>query len=83
MAQEEDIILIHEGKPVGYLVGFADEEDWIDYLMLHNPEFQERLRRSLNVAALEARFIVLEVNDPDGFLAAKQLDRHRLVLDKR
>jgi hypothetical protein len=39
IAQEEDVILIHEGKPVGYLVGFADEDDWIDYLMLHNEEF--------------------------------------------
>ena len=50
MAQEEDIILMHEGKPVGYLVGFADEDDWIDYLMLHNEEFQTRLRRSLQDA---------------------------------
>lgn len=47
VAQEEDVILIHEGKPVGYLVGFADEDDWIDYLMLHDPKFQARLRRSL------------------------------------
>ena len=30
MAQTEDIVLIHEGKPIGYLVGFADEDDWID-----------------------------------------------------
>jgi len=59
MAQEEDIILIHEGKPVGYLVGFADEEDWIDYLMLHNPEFQDRLRRSLQDAR-EGRTIAFE-----------------------
>lgn len=47
VAQEEDVILIHQGKPVGYLVGFADEDDWIDYLMLHDPKFQERLRRSI------------------------------------
>ena len=50
MAQGEDIILMHEGKPVGYLVGFADEDDWIDDLMLHNEEFQTRLRRSLQDA---------------------------------
>jgi hypothetical protein len=47
MAQEEDIVLIHEGKPIGYLVGFADEDDWIDYLMLQDPKFQSKLRRSL------------------------------------
>lgn len=50
MAQEEDVILIYDGKPVGYLVGFADEDDWIDYLMLNNPEFKTRLRRSLKDA---------------------------------
>lgn len=59
MAQEEDIILISEGKPVGYLVGFADEDDWIDYLMLHDPKFQERLRRSLGDAR-EGRTIAFE-----------------------
>jgi hypothetical protein len=47
MAQEEYIVLIHEGKPIGYLVGFADEDDWIDYLMLQDPKFRSRLRRSL------------------------------------
>ncbi|MDY6785013.1 MAG: prevent-host-death protein [Cyanobacteriota bacterium] len=46
IAQEEDVILIHKGEPVGYLVGFADEDDWIDYLMLRDPTFQTRLRRS-------------------------------------
>ena len=50
MAQEEDVILIYDGKPVGYLVGFADEDDWIDYLMLNNPEFKTRLCRSLQDA---------------------------------
>lgn len=59
MAQEEDIIVIDEGKPVGYLVGFADEDDWIDYLMLHNEEFQTRLRRSLGDAR-EGRTIAFE-----------------------
>lgn len=47
MAQEEDIVLIHEGKPIGYLVEFADEDDWIDYLMLQDPKFRSRLHRSL------------------------------------
>jgi hypothetical protein len=59
IAQEEDVILLHEGKPVGYLVGFADEDDWIDYLMLHNEEFQTRLRRSLQDAR-EGRTIAFE-----------------------
>lgn len=59
LAQEEDVILIYEGKPVGYLVGFADEDDWIDYLMLNNPQFQTRLRRSLQDAR-EGKTIAFE-----------------------
>jgi hypothetical protein len=59
LAQEEDVILIYEGKPVGYLVGFVDEDDWIDYLMLNNPEFQTRLRRSLQDAR-EGKTIAFE-----------------------
>lgn len=47
MAEEEDIVLIHEGQPVGYLVGFADEDDWIDYLMLQDPKIRSQLHRSL------------------------------------
>lgn len=47
IAQEEDIVVIHEEKPIGYLVGFADEDDWIDYLMLQDPKFRSQLRRSL------------------------------------
>jgi hypothetical protein len=59
VAQEEDVILIYDGKPVGYLVGFADEDDWIDYLMLNNPEFKTRLRRSLQDAR-EGKTIAFE-----------------------
>ena len=59
MAQEEDIIVIDEGKPVGYLVGFADEDDWIDYLMLHDPKFRDRLRRSIQDAR-EGKTIAVE-----------------------
>jgi hypothetical protein len=43
----------------GYLVGFADEDDWIDYLMLNNPEFKTRLRRSLQDAR-EGKTIAFE-----------------------
>lgn len=57
--REDDVIFIYDGKPVGYLVGFADEDDWIDYLMLNNPEFKTRLRRSLQDAK-EGKTIAFE-----------------------
>jgi hypothetical protein len=51
--------LIHEGKPIGYLVGFADEDDRIDYLMLQDPKFRSQLRRSLEDVR-EGKTIALE-----------------------
>jgi hypothetical protein len=47
LAQEEDVIVMNDDQPIGYLVGFADEDDWIDYLMLNDPKFQKRLHRSI------------------------------------
>ena len=50
---------INKLRQFGYLVGFADEDDWIDYLMLNNPEFKTRLRRSLQDAR-EGKTIAFE-----------------------
>ena len=47
IAEAEDVIITRHGKPAGYLVGFGDEDDWIDYQMLRDPKFQDRMRRSL------------------------------------
>lgn len=59
LAEKEDIIITRHGKPAGYLVGFADEDDWIDYLILNDPKFQERLKRSLRDVR-EGRVVSLE-----------------------
>jgi prevent-host-death family protein len=30
-AEGEEIVITRNGKPAGLLIGFASEEDWIDY----------------------------------------------------
>ena len=59
LAEKEDIVITRHGKPAGYLVGFADEDDWIDYMMLRDPRFRERLQQSLQDVN-EGRVVTLE-----------------------
>jgi prevent-host-death family protein len=52
MAEDEEIIVTRHGKPAGLLVGFATEDDWIDYRLEHDPRFVRRIaeaRESLRV----------------------------------
>jgi prevent-host-death family protein len=43
MAEDEEIVVTRHGKPAGLLVGFATEDDWIDYRLEHDPRFLSRI----------------------------------------
>jgi prevent-host-death family protein len=43
MAEDEEVIVTRHGKPAGLLVGFATEDDWIDYRLEHDPRFVKRI----------------------------------------
>ena len=42
-AEGEEIIITRHGKPAGLLLGFASEEDWLDYRLEHDPRFLQRI----------------------------------------
>lgn len=49
-AEEGEIVITRHGKPAGVLIGFASEDDWIDYRLENDPDFLERIaaaRRAL------------------------------------
>ncbi len=46
IAEEEDILILKNGKPVGFLRGFADEDDLFDYQLESDPRFLERVIRA-------------------------------------
>ena len=51
-AEEETVVITRHGKPAGVLVGFTDEDDWIDYRLEHDERFLMRIaeaRESLRV----------------------------------
>jgi prevent-host-death family protein len=43
LAEEEEILITRHGKPAGILIGFATEDDWIDYRLENDPKFLRRV----------------------------------------
>ncbi|MGH7814463.1 MAG: type II toxin-antitoxin system Phd/YefM family antitoxin [Candidatus Binataceae bacterium] len=43
MAASEEIVITRHGKPAGVLIGFEDEDDWLDYRIEHDPGFIRRI----------------------------------------
>ena len=43
VAAEEEVIITRHGRPAGLLIGFATEEDWVDYRLEHHPDFLDRV----------------------------------------
>jgi prevent-host-death family protein len=42
-AASEQIVITRHGRPAGILVGFANEDEWLDYRLEHDPGFLERI----------------------------------------
>jgi prevent-host-death family protein len=54
LAEKEEIVITRHGKPAGVLIGFEDEEDWVDYRLENDPRFLKRIeqaRKSLKSGA--------------------------------
>jgi prevent-host-death family protein len=45
-AEGEEIVIIRNGKPAGVLVGFASEDDWLDYQLENDPRFLRRIEQA-------------------------------------
>jgi prevent-host-death family protein len=43
MAADEEIVITRHGRPAGVLIGFASEDDWVDYRLEHDREFLRRI----------------------------------------
>lgn len=46
LAAGGEIVITRHGKPAGLLIGFATEEDWLEYRLEHHPEFLKRIARA-------------------------------------
>jgi prevent-host-death family protein len=46
LAESEEILITRHGKPAGVLIGFASEDEWLDYRLENHPEFLDRVARA-------------------------------------
>jgi prevent-host-death family protein len=46
LASEEEIVITRHGRPAGVLIGFEDEDAWIDYRLENDPQFLERIAQA-------------------------------------
>jgi prevent-host-death family protein len=44
LAASGEILITRHGKPAGVLIGFENDDDWLDYRLEHDPEFQANCR---------------------------------------
>jgi len=59
LASEDEVVITRHGRPAGVLIGFASEDDWIDYQIENHPEFLERVADARK-ALREGRGVPLE-----------------------
>ena len=45
-AGKQDIVITTHGRHVAVLTGFADEDEYMEYRLLHDPRFQRIIDRS-------------------------------------
>lgn len=45
-AESQEVIITRHGKPAGVLIGFASEEDWLDYQLENDPRFLQRIEKA-------------------------------------
>jgi prevent-host-death family protein len=43
LASEGEILITRHGRAAGVLIGFEDEEAWLDYRIENHPEFLKRI----------------------------------------
>jgi prevent-host-death family protein len=46
MAEDEEIVVTDQGRPVGVLIGIESDDDWSDYLLESDPRFLNRVAKA-------------------------------------
>ena len=45
-AETEEVVITRHGKPAGVLIGFASEDDWLDYRLEHDAGFLQKIEEA-------------------------------------
>jgi prevent-host-death family protein len=58
-ASKKSILITKHGKPAGVLIGFDNEDDWLEYRLLRDPRFVQRIEQA-RASYKAGRYIKLE-----------------------
>jgi prevent-host-death family protein len=61
-AEHEEILITRHGRPAAVIVGFEDEDDWLEYQLLHDEGFLASIARARSDVDA-GRFVDLESLD--------------------
>jgi prevent-host-death family protein len=73
-AEKEEVVITRHGKPAAVVIGFHDEDDWIDYRLEHDEAFLRKIAESRDDIR-QGRFITLDQLEQK--MANKRLHRTR------
>ncbi len=59
LATEEEILITRHGRPAGVLIGFRDEDAWLDHRLENDPTFLDRIAEA-RTAIQQGRGVPLE-----------------------
>ena len=45
-AQSEEIVITRHGQPAAVVIGFRDEDDWLEYRLLHDEDFLRSIEQA-------------------------------------
>ena len=45
-ATHEQIVITRHGKPSGVLIGFETDEDWLEFKLMNDPRFLQRVEQA-------------------------------------
>ena len=45
-AAEEEVVITRHGRPAGVLIGFADDDAWVDFRLENDPRFLARIAQA-------------------------------------
>lgn len=45
-AEKGEVVITRHGKPAAIVIGFHDEDDWLDYRLEHDEAFLEKIAKA-------------------------------------
>ena len=58
-AEKDEVLITRHGRPAAVVIGFHDEEDWIDYRLENDEKFLRKISKARKEIQ-ESHFVALE-----------------------